>query len=573
MLTYKDIPGWFSEKDVESYRNLIGSLPNNSTILELGCWMGRSLASVSDIILQKNITVCVVDTFEGTTNEGDAHKVAREIDLKSEFINNISEFGLGHPNVHVYKMTTDEAAEQFKKLKVNFDFIFIDADHSTEAVTKDINNYYRLLKNSNSILAGHDLSWETVRKAIENCVEDTNTVTHNGENLWWFEPEKVKYKYPSVSRVLASGKHKEMSLKDMGVTAVVCTKDRYEHLYNTLLCILNQRLSPDYLIIYDDSDNKIIFGNDYKWLTLFTLFESKNIECLIINTRGHGQNRNHQDSIKEAKTKYIWRVDDDLVFGNNVLNTLYNTISGDSEIGAVAPRVFMQYNTLTFNSVSGKITDVFFKMNTQLCVDGSGCHEVEHLHCTFLYDRTLGVSYHDKLSQVGHREETIFSHRMFRLGYKLIVNLDTEVYHLKAQSGGIRSKEVTEQMFINDENLFLKELESYKVESSNRDYEVKEEIFFAHLNNGIGDHFAFKQLLPELQKKYDKLIIAVSYPEVFWDVSGISLISIEEGKKIIEERGKTEDRYSIYTVMSEKKEEFKKIDENYILQAYKTLYL
>ena len=130
-----------------------------------------------------------------------------------------------------------------------------------------------------------------------------------------------------------------------------------------------------------------------------------------------------------------------------------------------------------------------------------------------------------------------------------------------------------QQMVEHDEEMFRIYLEEIKKESSNKDYEVKEKVFFAHLNNGIGDHFVFKQLLPELQKRYDKLIIAVSYPEVFWDVSGVALISIEEGKKIIEERGKTEDRYSIYTVMNDKKEKFKKVDENYILQAYKTLYL
>lgn len=454
MLTYKDIPGWFSDKDVESYRSLIRSIPNNSTILELGCWMGRSLASVSDIILEKNITICVVDTFEGTTNEGDAHKIAQEIDLKAEFIKNISEFGLEGSNIHVYKMTTGEAAKRFKSLKVDFDFIFIDADHSTEAVTKDINNYSKLLKDSNSILAGHDLSWETVRKAIENCVEDTNTVTHNGENLWWFESGKVKYK--NELKVLGKGafdgntSNYFSELKDFSltkvvpgeVTAVVCTKDRYDYLYQTLLCIVNQSVTPEYLLIYDDSTDKVgkseLF-NDYKWVALFEMFTTSSIKWRIIRTENHGQNKNHQLSIRLATTKYIWRVDDDLVFGVDTLKKLYFAIIQDEGIGAIAPRVFMPHNSLTFNDVSGKIADIFTKAGVQLCIDGNGKHEVEHLHCTLLHDRTIGAKYHPNLSFVGMREETIFSHNIFRLGYKLVVDLDTEVYHLRASGGGTRS--------------------------------------------------------------------------------------------------------------------------------------
>lgn len=553
----KNLPeGWFSEKDIETYRRLISYIPDGSTIVELGSWKGRSICSVADIILKKNIKVYIVDTFEGTENEGDAHIEAKKINLHQEFFNNIKQFNL-EDFLTIYCTTTDDAARYFKEHNILFDFVFVDADHSTEAVTKDIQNYSKLLKTKDSLLVGHDLSWESVRKAVSNCITDINDMTHNGENMWWFEPGKVVYN-PSCS-----------VYNPHDVTAVICTKDRYDYLYNTILCVANQTKTPEYLTIYDDSDNKINFDNDYKWIALFDLLTSKNIEYLIVNTKGHGQNKNHQDSIKKSVTRYIWRVDDDLIFGNKVLENLWlSIVYNNPGSGAVAPRVFMPNCSLYFNQVSGKINDIFTKMNMQLCIDGNGKHEVEHLHCTFLYDRTIGVNYHSGLSTVGHREETIFSYRIFKAGYKLIVDLDTEVWHLKANSGGIRSTNVTEEMFLHDEKLFKEELESIQYEKlPNQD-----KTFFGYFNNGIGDHFVFKQLLPQIQEKYDKIILSVCYPEVFWDVKDVELMSLTEGQKIMRKMDKTEQDYSIYHYMDNNKDLFN-VDENHLLQAYKQIYL
>jgi len=556
MLNYENIGGWFSPKDVETYRRLIDYLPDNSVICELGSWKGRSICSVADIILKKNLFVNIVDTFEGTENEGDAHKEAKQVDLCKEFFETTAKFGLDKANLVVYKCTTDEAFEKFKELKhLKFDFIFIDADHSTEAVTKDIQNYSQLLRNENSILAGHDLSWQSVQKAIENCIEDINTMTHNGENLWWFEPQKVTYK-------------KNISTNFNGVTAVVCTKDRYPQLYNTLLCIQSQRISPKDLFIYDDSDNKIDIKNIYEWQSLWNMLETRGINVVYKPTNNHGQNKNHQDSVITATTKYIWRVDDDLIFGPNVLYELFSTISLSPKIGAVGPRVSMPNNNTVFEQVSGKMQDIFTKPGIQLSISGEGQHEVEHLHCTFLYDRTLGASYHPDLSQVGHREETIFSHNIFKLGYKLIVDLNVNVFHLKCPSGGIRSEQMTAEMFVSDEHKFKDYLNDVTVVEEN----VPAKLPFYYLNNGIGDHLAFKQLLPELFLTSDNLLIACVYPEVFWDIQNIQIISLEEGKKIIAERGETEKDYSVYEVMQNSEKEFRG-NGNYILQAYRKLYL
>jgi hypothetical protein len=189
MKKIKTLPeGWFSEKDIETYRNLFESLKDGASVCELGVWKGRSICSVADIVIRKNLIVTCVDTFEGTVNEGEAHKEAKETDLRQEFLKTLNSFGLT-PHVNIFKMTTDDAAKQFKTFKTKFHLVFIDADHSEKAVSKDIKNYLPLLRNKNSILAGHDLSWESVRNAIIKTLPDSYRVSHNNDNFWWISKE------------------------------------------------------------------------------------------------------------------------------------------------------------------------------------------------------------------------------------------------------------------------------------------------------------------------------------------------------------------------------------------------
>jgi len=48
----------------------------------------------------------------------------------------------------------------------SLDFVFIDADHETESVKKDIMNWYFKIK-PGGYLCGHDIDQERVRKAVE----------------------------------------------------------------------------------------------------------------------------------------------------------------------------------------------------------------------------------------------------------------------------------------------------------------------------------------------------------------------------------------------------------------------
>ncbi|MCK9371488.1 glycosyltransferase [Candidatus Dojkabacteria bacterium] len=174
----KQLPeGWFSDQDIITYRELVSSIPNNGFLLELGSWKGRSICSIADLIIDKNIHVSIVDTFQGTESEGDAHKEAKDIDLKKVFLENIESFGLSK-YITVYQETTDNAVKNFQD--GTFNFIFIDADHTKDAVTKDINNYRPKL-NQDGILSGHDFAWHGVREALD--ATSCKPIVFN--NIWY----------------------------------------------------------------------------------------------------------------------------------------------------------------------------------------------------------------------------------------------------------------------------------------------------------------------------------------------------------------------------------------------------
>lgn len=185
-LKEKELPdGWFHVGDIKMYRTLVEQVPNNGTIIELGVWKGRSLCSIADIIKRKNLKVYAVDTFEGSSNESTEHQEAKKIDLRKVFVKNIKSFGF---DAEIYQMTTNEAAVEINE---KFDLIFIDAEHTFEAMTQDLENWIPKCK---GIIAGHDYELDGIRKAVKNKfpnVDYTHDVTDEGRStMWWHNYNK-----------------------------------------------------------------------------------------------------------------------------------------------------------------------------------------------------------------------------------------------------------------------------------------------------------------------------------------------------------------------------------------------
>lgn len=316
------------------------------------------------------------------------------------------------------------------------------------------------------------------------------------------------------------------------VTAYISTKGRYATtLPMAISSILSQTLLPSHVVIVQDDPNEFDMRTSAMYTHLFNMMEQKGIQWSVFFGNNTGQVRNHQLVLSNCKTEWLWRIDDDNVAEPNVLETLCSRIGPN--VGAVASAVVDPTNKINGDLFSIKINDINTLPNRQWVSEKTGnTYEVEHLYSTFLYRKA--ASHHGyclELSAVGHREETIFTHEMFRAGWKLIVDPSATTWHLREPSGGIRSHE--------DQSLWNKDEEIFR----NKMVAWNDTARYVNLDAGIGDHWIFKPILLKMLNKTDKQIVVIAaHPKVFEDIMNpkLKLISVAEGIARIGEKRMTD---------------------------------
>jgi hypothetical protein len=344
----------------------------------------------------------------------------------------------------------------------------------------------------------------------------------------------------------------------MTVTATVSTKDRYfTTLPLTLNGILAQTVLPEHFILFDDGEHKDL-RNISPYNHLFRMLDLKGIKWKVVFGARKGQILNHQMALEMAETNFIWRIDDDEVPAPNCLENLI-TIIKDPSVGAVGGLVLAPNSAGPRPSfVSTKIEDILSGFNVQWYRWGGEPEEVDHLYSSFLYRKEAGQKaggYNKNLSPVGHREETMFSHQIKRAGYKLIITPYSLTWHLREDTGGIRSYKDA-SLWTHDEQIFAAKLKEWGV--------VPREHKFVVLDNGIGDHIVFRSILPEIKQKNlnARIIIACCYPEVF-EKDNVILASIADAKAAFNNL----DKWDIYKFCTDKNLSGPLVD------AFKMMYL
>ena len=164
------IPGWMSKTELNW---LYRTAKEMDGIVEVGSWKGRSThALLSGAMEGTKGLVVAVDTWQGTKGEaGNPHIEAESKDVYAEFMRNMAEF----PNLKPMKMTSVEAAGMFADKSV--DMVFIDGDHSYEAVKADIEAW---LPKARKMICGHDWQWHSVQEAVTEKWGEVDTA----ETIW-----------------------------------------------------------------------------------------------------------------------------------------------------------------------------------------------------------------------------------------------------------------------------------------------------------------------------------------------------------------------------------------------------
>jgi predicted O-methyltransferase YrrM len=152
------IEGWMTPPELAFLQALVLTLPFGSTVVELGSWKGRSTVAICEALASREARAVAVDTFSGDNLRAGAFDQS----MLDVFRANTASFDF----LETVVGDSAESAGRFPDASV--DLVFVDADHSYDAVRRDIRAWAPKLR-PGGLLSGHDWGWIGVSVAVREA--------------------------------------------------------------------------------------------------------------------------------------------------------------------------------------------------------------------------------------------------------------------------------------------------------------------------------------------------------------------------------------------------------------------
>ncbi len=169
------IDGWMSFEE-ETFLYNLGKLYNGGTIVEIGSFKGRSTKAF--LTGNKDGTVYAIDTWEGSLDPNDlTGQIYKEQNVFSEFTENMK----GMANLKIIKSDGVLASKSFAD--GSLDVVFIDAEHTEDAVYRDVMAFLPKVKRG-GVIAGHDYAkstWMTVVEGVNKAIGEPDDIR---DTIW-----------------------------------------------------------------------------------------------------------------------------------------------------------------------------------------------------------------------------------------------------------------------------------------------------------------------------------------------------------------------------------------------------
>lgn len=178
-------------------RNHISALLNRiraDTIVEIGVRDGKNLLNLLSCNYIQQAYAVDIWKDTGIIAQNDERSSQKILD---EQYNTVIELSQKDPRIHIIKDFSTNAAKLFPD--EYFDFVYIDADHTEQAVTDDINSWWSKIRYG-GILSGHDYSPAIVNygdyiltfgviQAVNKFVNENKLQLHIDIDGDWFIPK------------------------------------------------------------------------------------------------------------------------------------------------------------------------------------------------------------------------------------------------------------------------------------------------------------------------------------------------------------------------------------------------
>lgn len=281
----------------------------------------------------------------------------------------------------------------------------------------------------------------------------------------------------------------------------IVTRDRHSYLCSLITSLLGQTFKEwDICIQCDDYDESM--PSDHQIMHLMHRCMHEGHGWRIIRSHRQGPHMAHDRTLQMAKDdphyryKLICRIDDDIYVRPDYLERLYQMFveDKDAEIAAVSgvyldPKRSETEQMCPANyegslDYAGKIDHNVPWPYVCAYPPGTKPRQVEHLYSSFMYRVEAAGQiggYCKRFSQIGHREESDFSYRMFLAGWKLFIQPDAVGFHFSAPGGGIRAKGINDRdkLAASDHLIYSNRLSRWKKRAELRrqkDSQTKREI-------------------------------------------------------------------------------------------------
>lgn len=184
------ILGWFTPEQKKWYHNLVTSI-KNGIIVEIGVYGGASLLSIASTCKVNRNQIYAIDLWDQLKVCGGKELAPEDPILltqktnKSKLERLITKEQLNF--IHLMQTSSTIASKKFTPGSV--DLVFIDGEHTFEAVKQDIDNWWKKVK-AGGVLAGHDYlyggkSGKDVSLAVNEFSAANRLQIHVQANCWF----------------------------------------------------------------------------------------------------------------------------------------------------------------------------------------------------------------------------------------------------------------------------------------------------------------------------------------------------------------------------------------------------
>ena len=171
---------------------ILEQLDKNSKIVEVGVWKGdfsKQILSIS----RPNLLVLVDSWTFDEKVRGCAPQVSGEEPLNQNFFDQAKKDTFDKfkniQNVHILDLNSLEASSMYEDNF--FDYIYIDAEHTYQAVTKDLEVWYPKLK-KNGTLFGDDYYWREEDNTLSLHIAYQEFIKKNHIKKWCVFKSQIK---------------------------------------------------------------------------------------------------------------------------------------------------------------------------------------------------------------------------------------------------------------------------------------------------------------------------------------------------------------------------------------------